>query len=50
MSIQFNCQKTFLFQAIQFIQSVLFELIQFSISAHFVYTKCQNSSILNNSV
>ena len=31
--------------------SVLIQLIQFSISTDFVYTvKCQNSSILNNSV
>ena len=43
--------NTFLFQAIQFIQTVLMQLIQFSISIDFVYTdKCQNSSILNNSV
>ena len=48
MSTQFNCQKTFLFQAIQFIQT---ELIQFSISTDFVYTQLnvKNSSILNNS-
>ena len=47
MSTQFNSQ-TFPFQAIQFIQTIL---IQFNISIDFVYTvKCQNSSILNNSV
>ena len=35
--------KTFLFQAIQFSQTVLIQLIQFSISIYFVYTvKCQN--------
>ena len=31
--------KTFLFQAIQFIQTVLIQLIQFSISTDFVYTQ-----------
>ena len=37
--------------SIQFIQTVLIQLIQFSISTDFVYTvKCQNSSIYNNSV
>ena len=35
MSTQFNCQKTFLFQASQFIQTVL---IQFCISIDFIYT------------
>ena len=40
--------KTFLFQAIKFIQTIL---IQFSISVDFLYTiTCQNSFILNNSV
>ena len=38
MSTQFNCQKTVLFQAIRFIQTVLIQLIQFSISKDFVYT------------
>ena len=37
MSTQFNCQKAFLFQAIQFIQTVLIQPIQFSISTDFVY-------------
>ena len=37
MSTQFNCQK--LFQAIQFIQTVMIQLIQFSISKDFVYTQ-----------
>ena len=32
MSTQFNCQKTFLFQAIQFKQTVLIQTIQFSLS------------------
>ena len=41
-----SLSKTFLFQAIQFIQIVL---IQFSVSIDFVYTvECQNNSILNN--
>ena len=31
ISTQFNCQKTFLFQAIQFSQTVLIQTIQFSI-------------------
>ena len=39
MSTQFNCEKTFLFQAIQFIQIVLIQLIQFSINTDFVYTQ-----------
>ena len=43
--------KTFLFQAIQFSQAVLIQLIQFSLSTDFLYTvKCQNGSILKNSV
>ena len=44
--------KTFLFQAIQFIETVLIQLIQFSISTDFVntYLNVKNSSILNNSV
>ena len=32
MITQFNCQKTFLFQAIQFSQTVLIQTIQFSLS------------------
>ena len=44
--------KTFLFQVIQFIQTVLIQLIQFSISTDFAYSQLnvKNSSILNNSV
>ena len=43
--------KTFLFQAIQFSQTVLIQTIQFSISIFCPHTvKCQNSSILNDSV
>ena len=51
MSTQFKCKKKFLFQAIQFSQTVLIQTIQFSISIDFVYTvKCQNSSISSDSV
>ena len=52
--MQFRCKyslwKTFLFQAIQFSQAVLYQLIQFIISTDFVFVKCQNSSILNKLV
>ncbi len=50
MSAQLS--KTFLFQAIKFIQTVVIQPIQFSISIDFVYTQLnvKNSSILNNSV
>ena len=37
MSTQFNCQKTFLFQAIQFSQTILIQLIHFSIGTDFFY-------------
>ena len=56
ISTQFKCKyslivKISLFRAIQFSQAVLIQLIHFSISTDFIYTvKCQNSSILNNSV
>ena len=57
ISMQFKCkyslivEKTFIFQAIEFSQAVLIQLIHFSINTDFVYTvKCQNSSILNKSV
>ena len=39
MSRQVNCEKTFLFQAIQLSQAVRILLIQFSISTYFVYTQ-----------
>ena len=39
MSTQFNLKKYFSFQAIQFIQTVLIQPIQFSISLDFVYTQ-----------
>ena len=32
MRTQFNCQKTFLFQTIQFIKTVIYITIQFSVS------------------
>ena len=38
--------KTFLFQAIQFIQTVLIQLIQFSISTDFVYTQLYVKTVL----
>ena len=46
MNTQFNCQKTFLFQAIKFIQTVLIQLIQFSISIDFVYTQLNVKTLL----
>ena len=39
MSTQFNCQKSFLFQAIQFSQTVIIQTTQFSISKGLVYTQ-----------
>ena len=47
MSTQFNCQKYFLFQAVQFSQTVLIQTNQFRISTQFWY---QNSSISSSSV
>ena len=45
-SLSKTLSKTFLFQTIQFIRTILIQLIQFSISRDFIYTvKCQNSSI-----
>ena len=35
MCTQFNCKKTFIFQVTQFSQTVLIELIQFSLSMQF---------------
>ena len=46
MSIQFNCQKTFLFQSIQFSQTVLIQTIQFSISIDFVHTQLKVKTVL----
>ena len=42
MNTQFNCQ----FQAIQFIQTVLIQLIQFSISIDFVYPQLNVKTVL----
>ena len=38
--------KAFLFQAIQFSQAVLIQLIQFSISTDFVYTQLHVKTVL----
>ena len=38
--------KTFLFQAIQFIQTVLIQPIQFSISIDFIYTQLNVKTVL----
>ena len=46
MSTQFNRQKTFLFKTIQFIQTVLIQLIQFSISTDFVNTLLNVKTLL----
>ena len=46
MSTQFNCQKTFRFQAIQFSQTVLFQTIQFRISIVFVHTQLDVKTVL----
>ena len=37
--------KAFLFKAIQFIQTVLIQLIQFSISIDFVYTQLNVTTV-----
>ena len=46
MSTQFSCQKTFLFQAIQFSQTVLIQTNQFSISIGFVHTELNMKTVL----
>ena len=46
ISIQFNCEKTFVFQAIQFSQAILIQLIQFSISTDFIYIHLNVKSVL----
>ena len=45
MGRRFNCEKH-LFQAIQFIQTVLIQLIQFSISTVFLYTQLNAKTVL----
>ena len=47
MQVQLNCEKTFLFQAIQFSQTILIQVIQFGISADFVYTQLNVKKVLN---
>ena len=49
--MQITCEyslivKNILFQAIQFSQSVLIQLIQFSIRTNFVYTQLNDRTIL----
>ena len=39
-------KKKFLFQAIQFIQTVLIQVIQFSISTDFIYTQLNVKTVL----
>ena len=51
LSMQFKCKyclvvKTFLFQAIQFSQAVLIQLIQFSISSDFVRAQLNVKTVL----
>ena len=45
MSTQFDGQ-TFLFQATQFIQTVLIQLIQFNINMYFVYAQLNVKTVL----
>ena len=46
MQVQFNCEKTFQFQAIRISQAVLIQLIQFSKSTDFVYTQLNVKTVL----
>ena len=46
MSKQFNCQKTFQFQAIHFSQAILIQLNQFSMSIDFVYKQLNVKTVL----
>ena len=46
MSILCNCEKTFLFQAIQFSQTILIQTIQFRISIVFLPTQLNVKTIL----
>ena len=41
-----NCQKEFLFQAIQFSQTILIQPIQFSINIDFIYTQLNVKTVL----
>ena len=47
MLVQFNYEKTFPFQAIQFRQAVPIQLIQFSISIDFIYTQLNVKTVLH---
>ena len=49
MSTQFN-RQTFLFQAIQFSQTVLIQIIQFSICTDFVYTQLNIKTVLYQAI
>ncbi len=42
--------KTFLFQAIQFSQAVLIQLIHFSISTDFIYTQLNVKTVLHQTI
>ena len=46
MYVQFKCEKTFLFQAVQFSLAVIIQLIQFSISTDFIYTRLNVKTVL----
>ena len=46
MSTQFNCEKIFPFKDIHFIQTVLIQLNQLSISTDFVYTQLNVKTVL----
>ena len=51
ISTQFKCKYsliliTFLFQAIQFSQAILIQLIQFSVNTDFVYTQLNVKTLL----
>ena len=46
ISKKFNCNKTFLFQAIQLSQAVLIQTILFSISIFFIYTQLNVETVL----
>ena len=46
MNTQFNSKKAFLFQAIQFSQTVLIQTIRFSINTDFVSTQLNVKTVL----
>ena len=46
MTTQLNCQKTFLFQAIQFSQTVLNLLNQFSVGTDFIYPQLNVKTVM----